>query len=232
MPDPTPDELPFNARDRIELFATIIMAAAAILTAWAAFQSAKWSGIQAIEFSKANASRIESTRSDTLAGQQTAIDVAVFLSWSEAVKNEVDAGTTDLTNGYRPNPANLSGFYYLRMRAEFKPALDAWLATRPLTTEGAPATPFVMEEYHLAARDQADELLVEASEHTDRALQSNQNSDNHVLTAVALALVIFFGGISSKLDDPRNRWIAISIGLVLFVAAGLTLLLLPKVAPF
>lgn len=60
------DDLPLGTSDRIELAATIVMAAAAILTAWAAFQSSKWSGIQAIELSQANAARIESTRPDSM----------------------------------------------------------------------------------------------------------------------------------------------------------------------
>ena len=64
----------FDTSDRVELLATIIMALAAIFTAWAAFQSAKWSGEQATSFSKAGATRTESTRFDTRAGQLTSID--------------------------------------------------------------------------------------------------------------------------------------------------------------
>ncbi|MGA7097258.1 MAG: hypothetical protein WB245_06795 [Acidimicrobiia bacterium] len=226
------DGLILGASDRIELIATIIMAAAAILTAWAAFQSAKWSGIQAIEFSKANASRVESTRFDTRAGQLTAVDVSVFLAWVEAVNAEIQSGQLSSASEYQPDPSTLSGFYYSRMRDEFKPALEAWLATKPLETVGAPPTPFAMEQYQLADAAEADRLLTEAGDHTDAALTANQNSDNHVLTAVALALVIFFGGVSSKLEVRRNRILTIALGVVLFLGAGVTLLLLPKVSPF
>ena len=134
-----PEKLAFGASDRIELIATIVMAAAAILTAWAAFQSAKWSGIQAIEFSKASAARIESTRFDTAAGQLTAIDVSVYLSWLEAVSDERqrDIPVVDDDGFYQPDEGLLSKFYYDRMRAEFRPALDAWLATNPLNNPAA-----------------------------------------------------------------------------------------------
>jgi hypothetical protein len=227
------ERLVLGASDRIELLATIVMAAAAILTAWAAFQSAKWSGIQAIEFSKANAARIESTRLDTRAGQLTSIDVNVFLSWLEAVNNELNDGLPVVTeDGYEPIEGTLSSFFYDRMRDEFKPALEAWLDSKPLANPDAPATPFATEDYRLADAEAADAKLDEAGQHTDLALQANQNSDNHVLTAVALALAIFFGGVSSKLAAQRNRWIAIGLATVIFIGAAITLGALPKVFPF
>jgi hypothetical protein len=227
------DDLPLGASDRIELVATIVMAAAAILTAWAAFQSAKWSGIQAIEFSRGNAARIESTRLDDRAGQQTSIDVDVFLSWLKAVSEERQAeGTIGSGEGYEPVEGTLSAFFFERMRPEFKPALEAWIDTGPLVNDDAPPTPFVMEEYVLAAAVEAQEKLTEAKGHTDAALTANQNSDNHVLTAVALALAIFFAGVSSKLAAFRNRQFAIGLSAVIFLGAGIVLAFLPKVAPF
>jgi hypothetical protein len=234
MPREKEKSLLLGASDRIELIATILMAAAAILTAWAAFQSAKWSGIQAIEFSKANAARIESTRLDTRAGQLTSIDVDVFLSWLEAVSSELAEGREVIGDdgSYDPSEGGLSTFYFERMRDEFRPAMDSWLAAQPLTNPDAPATPFATDEYRLEDSIMADSKLDEAGQHTEAALQSNQNSDNHVLTAVALALAIFFGGVSSKLVAHRNRWIAISLAAVIFVGAAITLLILPKVSLF
>jgi hypothetical protein len=228
------DDLPLGASDRIELVATIIMAAAAILTAWAAFQSAKWSGIQAIEFSRGNAARIESTRLDTAAGQQASIDVDVFLAWVGAVAEERQAEGVSPEPGeiYRPTEGTLSAFYFERMRPEFRPALEAWIETDPLVDEDAPRTPFEMDQYVLAAAVEAQQKLTEAGEHTDAALTANQNSDNHVLMAVALALAIFFAGVSSKLAAVRNRQFAILLSAVIFLGAGTVLAFLPKVTPF
>jgi hypothetical protein len=229
--EPTPSDVWAN---RIELIATIVMAAAAILTAWAAFQSAKWSGIQAIEFSKASASRIESTRFDTRAGQLTTIDVSVFLAWLEAVNDEIrnEEIVLEPGTGYQPTPGTLSAFQYERMREEFRPAFDAWIDSRPLTNPDAPPTPFALPEYVVADSVAADAALDQAAGHTDAALVANQNSDNHVLVVVALALAIFFGGVSSKLDITRNRLIAISMAVVIFTGASMTLAFLPKVNPF
>ncbi|MGH8950341.1 MAG: hypothetical protein ACRDX9_02840 [Acidimicrobiia bacterium] len=224
----------FDTSDRLELVATIVMAAAAIFTAWAAFQSAKWSGIQAIEFSQANAARVESTRFDARANQLRSIDVDVFLSWLDAVGAELESGRTtiDPELGYVPAEGTLSAFYFVRMRDEFKPALDAWLETRPLINPDAPETPFQMAEYSLADAAEAQALIDEAEEHSAAALTSNQNSDNHVLTAVALALAIFFAGISSKLNARNNRLGALILAVAIFLGAGVVLAFLPKVALF
>ena len=85
--------LMFGASDRIELIATIVMALAAIATAWCAFQATKWSGIMSIEFSSANGQRVESTRADSLANTQRAVDVDVFTAWLDAVATEIRDGT-------------------------------------------------------------------------------------------------------------------------------------------
>jgi len=228
------DQLILGASDRIELIATIVMALAAIATAWCAFQATKWSGIMAIEFSNANAGRVESTRVDSVANTQRSIDVGVFTSWLNAVAAEVDAGEIPPVreSGYVPVDGTLSAFYYERMRDEFRPALDAWLAADPLNDPNAPATPFAMEEYQLAAAMEADDLLEQSALDRQDALDANQNGDNYVLTTVGFALVIFFAGVSSKLKERRNRWIAISVALVLFVGGLIAVFSLPIVTLF
>lgn len=227
-------QLMLGASDRIELVATIVMALAAIATAWCAFQATKWSGIMSIEFSSANATRVESTRADSLANTQRSIDVDVFTAWLDAVATEIRDGAIAPVrdNGYTPEEGTLSAFYFDRMRDEFRPALDAWLETDPLNDESAPPTPFAMEEYQLEAADLADDLVVESEGHRQAALDANQNGDNYVLTVVGFALVIFFAGVSSKLAEQRNRLIAIGTALALFVAAVTIAFILPIVPPF
>jgi hypothetical protein len=228
------DRLMLGASDRIELVATIVMALAAIATAWCAFQATKWGGIMSIEFSNANAGRVESSRADSLANSQRSIDVGVFTSWLDAVAGEIEAGEIPPVReaGYEPVDGTLSAFYYERMRDEFRPALDAWLAADPLTDPDAPATPFAMEEYQVAAANEADELLEQSAVDRQDALDANQNGDDYVLATVGFALVIFFAGVSSKLDEKRNRTIAITVALVLFAGGLVAGAILPIVPPF
>jgi hypothetical protein len=187
-----------------------------------------------IEFSSANATRVESTRADSLANTQRSVDVDVFTAWLDAVATEIRDGTIPPVreNGYTPEEGTLSAFYFDRMRDEFRPALDAWLETDPLNDESAPPTPFAMEEYRLEAAELANDLVVESEGHRDAALDANQNGDNYVLTVVGFALVIFFAGVSSKLAEHRNRLIAIGTALTLFVAAVTIAFILPIVPPF
>lgn len=228
------EQLILGASDRIELIATIVMALAAIATAWCAFQATKWSGIMSIEFSNANAGRVESTRADSLANSQRSIDVGAFTSWLDAVAAEIAAGEIPPVSqsGYQPVEGTLSAFYYERMRDEFRPALDAWLAADPLNDPEAPATPFAMPEYQLDAAAHAEDLLEQSAVDRQDALDSNQNGDNYVLTTVGFALVIFFAGVSSKLDESRNRWIAIGVGLVLFLGGLIAVFSRPIVQLF
>lgn len=216
---------------RLELLATLVMAVAAILTAWSAFQSTKWSGLQSISFAEASAARVESTRASTLAGQQTTIDVIVFTQWLEALNSDVlddPAARAQLeAQGYQPEPGLVSTFLYERMRDEFRPALEAWLAQRPASNPDAARTPFELEEYQLAATRQAEDRIAVAEQRAGDARAYNQRSDNYVMTTVAFTLVLFFAGITTKLQKERNRILAFTMAIVVLVGAALVLATLP-----
>ena len=87
---------------RLETLAAVILALAAVATAWSGYQASRWHGEQAIAFSHANASRVESTRASDLANTQTEIDVATF-------SQGVDA--------YARHETRLADFYRRRFRA-------------------------------------------------------------------------------------------------------------------
>ena len=52
---------------RLELIATILLAAATVATAWSGYQASRWNGEQAKAFSRAGALRVESAKADSLA---------------------------------------------------------------------------------------------------------------------------------------------------------------------
>jgi hypothetical protein len=197
---------------QIELLVTILLAIATVATAWSSYQSARWSGVQTVNFSRANAARVEATQQSTQAGQQTQLDVATFIAW---------------TGAYAANNTTLSDFYFKRFRAEFKPAVDAWVATKPLKNPGAPLTPFAMSQYHLAAQDKARALSRAADAATATAKVDNQRSDNYVLAVVLFASALFFAGISTKLDAIRLRFTIVAMGYALFFGALIWLATFP-----
>jgi Domain of unknown function (DUF4337) len=188
--------------DRLELAAALLLALATVATAWSGYQASRWNGEQAKAFSRANATRIESTRASALADAQTEIDVATFTQW---------------VNAYVREETELADFYYARFRAEFEPAVEAWVATRPLRNPDAPLTPFAMPEYELAARAEAAELEAEAEEWSARARVNVQRATNYVLGVVLFASALFFAGMSSKLGTRRIQLIMLGMGVAVFL---------------
>ena len=135
--------MPDVGQRRRELWATVLLSVATLLTAWSAFQATKWSDVMTIRFSEANAARTQSGAAAARASSQRTLDVTVFTSYVEAVAAE---------------RAEQRQFIEDRFRAEFRPAFEAWVATRPRTSPSAPSTPFAMPEYQLAEERRSAEL--------------------------------------------------------------------------
>ncbi len=216
--------------DAFEFWATVLIALAAVLTAWAGFESAKWGGVQATNFSQAGAARTESVRYSTLAGQQTSIDVMTYINWLNNYVDDVDSGEIEPVQPgevYEPTPGTPSGFYFERFRPEFVPAVHAWLATMPLANPDAPATPFEMEEYQLAATGEARLLEERADQKAADAATANQNSDNYVMTAVLFATALFFAALASRLSAPRYRYASLTVATLLLAGTVIYVMTLP-----
>lgn len=224
----TPGEEPAVPRrplhERLELVAAVLLAVATVATAWSAFQSAKWNGVQTASYSAASAARTESNRAAALAGQQTIIDVQLFTDWLEALDEE--QGRV-LPTPYQPTPGTYSAFLYERFRDEFRPALDAWLAENPATDPDAPPSPFAMDEYVLAEATRAHELDQKADAAAARAQAANATKDNYVLATVMCASVLFFGGIGAKLTSRRARVAMVVLAGTVLLATLVVLLTYP-----
>ena len=189
-------------RDWVEVGATVLLACAAVSTAWSSYQATRWNGEQAKTSGPVNKTRLEAARASGLANAQQQVDVATFMQWVDSYAR----GETELVNFYRE-----------RFRPEFKPAFEAWIATKPLVTEGAPRTPFVMPEYRLAARTEAARLDERAEELSAQVRRNIQRASNYVLGVVLFAVALFFAGMSTKLTAPGLRKALLVVGCVLFV---------------
>ena len=152
---------------------------------------------------RGTAARLESTRASDLANAQAQIDVAVFTQW---------------VNAYASGDKRLRDFYFRRFRPEFKPAVVAWIATRPLKNPAAPLTPFAMPQYTSKARDDAARLEAQADAWAATAQRNVQRSTNYVLGVVLFAAALFFAGMSTKLRSQRLGAVMLAIGAVVFVS--------------
>jgi hypothetical protein len=193
-----------RTRIPLELVATVLLAVSAVATAWCSYQSTRWNGEQAKTSAVASATRFQAARESDLANAQTEIDVATFSSWVDA---------------YARDERMLANFYRTRFRAEFQPAVDAWIATRPLKNPDAPLTPFAMPEYKLAASAEAAALDKQAEELAADVRSDLQRASNYVLGVVLFAVALFFAGISTKLSSPTLRAATLGAGCLVFLGA-------------
>ena len=189
-------------KDRAELVATVLLAFAAVATAWSGYQATRWNGEQTKASSRTNAIRIDAARAQGLSEAQKEVDVATFIQWVDA---------------YVRRETELTTFYERRFRAEFKPAFEAWIATKPLTNARAPLTPFVMPQYVLAAEQEAERLDAEAEVSAAQVRLNIQRASNYILGVVLFSVALFFAGTSTKLTSPRLRAFAVGVGCAVFL---------------
>lgn len=192
-----------HADRRLELAATVLLALAAVATAWASYQSSRWHGKQAEAQSSSIAARVESSKAAGVANRQAQIDVALFTQWIDA---------------YAQGETELATFYLRRFRNEFEPAFRSWMATRPLRNPNAPLSPFDMPQYKLAATADAERLDAEAASASGEVRVYIQRADNYMLAVVLFAASLFFAGISTRLHARGSRIAILALGYVFFVA--------------
>ena len=196
---------PTSHRNVLEVVATVLLALAAVSTAWSGYQAARWNGEATKASSRVNALRIEAARSQGLAEGQTQVDIAMFFEWADADKT---------------GDAELATFYEERFRPEFRPAFDAWLAAGPDGESDPPGTPFTLGEYQLAAADEAVELDAEAEATAAIVRRNVQRSTNYVLGVVLFSVALFFAGISTKVSGTASRSVLLACGCLVFLGAA------------
>ena len=111
---------------------------------------------------------------------------------------------TQWVDAYAQHQTRLADFYFKRFRPEFKPAVDAWIATKPQQNPNAPLTPFAMPQYQLAARAEANRLEAKADASSAKAITDVQPGAQ--LPRQAPAGVDQGAGRPAPLHDPvRER---------------------------
>lgn len=197
---------------RVELIAAIMLSIATVVTAWSAYQATRWSGDQAEDYTSASATRTESVRASTEANRQILIDVATFLNWLDAEQSGDHALADDI---------------HARMRKEFLPAFDAWLATAPAGSI-PDGTPFELPEYQLAAESESKRLENKAAALFEDGNESNEVGDDFVLAAVLFASVLFFSGLAGTFDSLRAQLFLLILGGVMLLIGTVIVVTLPQ----
>jgi hypothetical protein len=192
-------------RNWAELAATILLAAAAVATAWSSYQATRWNGEQAKTASRVNKTRIDAARAADRTNALTQVDIATFIQWVDA---------------YAQDESELASFYRTRFRDEFKPAFNAWIASRPLENANAAPTPFALPDYKLASAAEAARLDAQAEVLSATVRRDIQRASNYVLAVVLFAVALFFAGMSTKLAAAGLRTAMLAVGWIVFLGAA------------
>jgi hypothetical protein len=180
----------------VDIASVILISLATVLTAWCGYEAARWTALQTRSYNDASALRMQAAVSEGRSNTLETIDVATFLQFVRAVSTH----TTEEQN-----------FIYKRFRPEMKRAVDAWIATKPLTNPAAPSSPFAMPQYELKTTQEAQRLNALSSERFVEATQSNERGDQYVRLTVIFAAVSFLAGISTRFVFP-NHLIVVVLG--------------------
>lgn len=218
LPEPEPED-PWERRQRmLDTMTAVILAVAAVATAWATFQASQWSGAQSDAVAEASTARSESIRASSSAGQTEQIDTAVWLAWLEAVSGRDTRRATFLEE---------------RFRATLEKAHKVWVAKAVVTPNGTitsvpPGTPFSEPEYVIPAQERSDQLSAKAEALLAESQEDAENSTKFVTNALVLALVLFFAGIATKFRNPKTQALLVLLAIALGTFGLVRLLMLPQ----
>ena len=212
-PKPSEEELQDRRiKNWAELWATLILSLATLVTAWAGYEAGKWNGLQTALNMQATALRIEAGQHAAEAQQMLLYDLGLFTNWA----NAVGSGNT-----------RLADFHRGRFRDEFAPAFDAWLATQPLENDAAPASPFEMDAYHPAALDAQEEATATAEHLAGSAEVANGFADRYTLIIVILAGALLLAGLAHRFEWAELRGVVVLVALLVLLYCVVVIIRLP-----
>ena len=185
----------------IEILEVLLLAAAAIATAWSGYQAAKGDGQQSVLYSDASVDRVQANTAATLGQQRLAADGAMFSAWLEA---------------RAANDAELQAMLVRRFSPEYRTAFAAWLDTKPFTNPDAPPGPGYMPAYHNPQMEQAEQLNEQAATLEEAGTEARHTAEEYVRATVLFALVLFLVAVGQRfrLRGVRIATMAMALGLL------------------
>jgi hypothetical protein len=195
-----------------EVISATILGLAMLASAWSAYQSGLWGGIQDFRIAEAHISGRQAAEKAVFANQLRGIDVILFERYVTALSE---------------NNQQRAQFLVQRFRPEFKVAAEAWLTTQPLKNPSAPRSPFVMKEYSLAVENEMRQLRQEEEKQFTEARKANGISDTYLLLTVLFSVVLFLGGITAAFERRPVRFSLIALSAIMLMGAATAMAFLP-----
>ena len=191
-------------REREETTSIVATSAAAVATAWTAFQASVWSGALTFSLAESNKARQFSIETRLEGDDLRQLDTSLFVTYAGASANGNQAFAQFLIDRFPP-----------RLRK----ATDAWLATHPLTSRDAPPYPMAMPEYKVDAYQRAADLAEQADRALARSQVAHHISDVYVLGTVVFATNVLLASLGLRLHGRKPRRVMLVFSLATLVVA-------------
>jgi hypothetical protein len=218
MAPPEPMD-PWERRQHmLDSWTAIILALAAVATAWASFQASQWSGTQSDAQSASSTARSDAGRAASEATGDEIVDSQMWLSWLNATASKQTAR---------------AHFYEDRFSPTLASAQKQWLAGAQLNANGdavviPQGTPMDLPIYVVPNEATSRVLAAQAEAKLTEADQASGYSTQFVLLAVLFALVLFFASVATKFAAPRIQALLILLSIALLLFALARMLMLPQ----
>jgi hypothetical protein len=174
-----------------EILEVLLLAVAAIATAWSGYRAARGDGRQSVLYGESSRDRFEPDAAATLGEQRLAADASMFNAWlqARAARN-----------------SQLQAMFARRFSPEYRIAFEAWLETDPFTDPTAPAGPGYMPGYRNPSLEEAARLNAQASAAFQAGTAVRETADRYVRVTVLFALVLFLVGVGQRFRCPGCGW--------------------------
>ena len=199
---------------RVDLLATILLALAAVLSAFSAYQASRWYSETGISLAESSTLRAEAAKDDRHVNTQMTSDMMLFLEWTDA---------------FRKNDTTLMRALDDRFSESLKKAFPAWLHVRQkgaanLLPKG---TPFELQEYSLALQDESNKLIAKSDDKFIVAKKASQLGDKFIFSLVIFSLALFFGAVCTKIELHIAQAFLLWIGIVIMIVGIIVISQLP-----
>ena len=181
-----------------EVLEVLVLAMAAIATAWSGYQAARGDGRQSVLYAESSRDRFQADAASTLGGQELAADASMFTAWLQA---------------RAAHDPELQAVYVRRFTPEYRSAFQAWLKTDPFGNPAAPAGPGYMPQYRNRHLEEAKRLNDEASAAFSEGTEARETADRYVRMTVLFALVLFLIAVGQRF---RVRAVRIGVNALAF----------------
>lgn len=195
--------------DRTEIVIAILLGVAAILTAWATFQSSQLGGAVTAAYSDGIRYSDQASQAYNDAAATDVADQALFLEFAKASQ----AG----------DEATAAYIHDSLMTEDLQAAVD-WWAEQPDSSNYD--TPFTEDNpnWSTAAFDNADALDVQAQEQFDAAKKKDSQGSDFDVLSILIAISLFLFGVASLVRQERIKIGLGAVGGVILIYSAIRLI--------